>query len=71
MSLQLDRRELLKKLTWQHVVLIARTGEAGSANYMREKMGGWRPCRTIRAISTGIPGARVLYEITAVAPRRG
>jgi enamine deaminase RidA (YjgF/YER057c/UK114 family) len=66
----IDRTLRAAGITWQHVVLIARTGEAGSDNDMREKMGGWRPCRTTRAISTGVPGAKVLYEITAIAPRR-
>lgn len=66
----IDRTLRAAGITWQHVVLIARTGEAGSGNDMREKIGGWRPCRTSRAISPGVPGAKVLYEITAVAPRR-
>jgi len=67
----IDRTLRAAGITWQHVVLISRAGEAISGNYMLEKMGGWRPCRTTRAIGTGVPGARVLYEITAVAPRRG
>jgi enamine deaminase RidA (YjgF/YER057c/UK114 family) len=66
----IDRTLRAAGITWQHVVLIARTGEAGSRNDIREKMGGWRPCRTTRVVSTGVPGAKVLYEITAVAPRR-
>ena len=56
-------------ITWQHIILITRIGEPGDGTYMREKLGDWRPCGTSRAISTGVPGAKVLYEITAVAPR--
>lgn len=57
-------------ITWQHVILISRVGEASSGNYLQQKLGGWRPCRVTRVLSTGIPGAKVMYEITAVAPRR-
>ena len=56
-------------ICWQHIILITRIGEPGDGTYMREKLGDWRPCGTSRAISTGVPGAKVLYEITAVAPR--
>ena len=56
-------------ISWQHIILITRIGEAGDGTYMREKLGDWRPCGTTRAISTGIPGAKVLCEVTAVAPR--
>jgi enamine deaminase RidA (YjgF/YER057c/UK114 family) len=58
-------------ITWQHIVLLTRVGDVRGLTAMRERMGDWRPCRTTRAVSTGIPGAKVLCEITAVAPRRG
>ena len=52
------------------VVDVARFGEAlARTPALREKLGDWRPCRTTRAVATGIPGAKVLCEITAVAPR--
>ena len=66
----IDRMLKAAGITWQHIILIARTGEASSGNYMREKIGDWRPCRVTRVIGTGVPGAKVMYEITAVAPRR-
>jgi hypothetical protein len=55
-------------ITWQHVILIERVGEPASPGYLHQKLGDWRPCRVTRVVSTGIPGARVMYEITAVAP---
>jgi enamine deaminase RidA (YjgF/YER057c/UK114 family) len=55
-------------ITWQHVILIERVGESASPSYLHQKLGDWRPCRVTRAVSTGIPGAKVMYEITAVAP---
>lgn len=57
-------------LTWQHIILLARIGEVSGLSSMRDRLGDWRPCRTTRAVSTGIPGAKVMCEITAVAPRR-
>jgi 2-iminobutanoate/2-iminopropanoate deaminase len=57
-------------ITWQHVVLIQRVGEAANENYLKQKLGDWRPCRVTRVLGTGVPGARVMYEITAVAPRK-
>jgi enamine deaminase RidA (YjgF/YER057c/UK114 family) len=66
----IDRMLKAAGMTWRHVILIARTGEAASGNYMREKLGDWRPCRVTRVIGTGVPGARVMYEITAAAPQR-
>jgi enamine deaminase RidA (YjgF/YER057c/UK114 family) len=56
---------------WQNIVLLSRVGEVRGLTAMRERMGNWRPCRTTRAVSTGIPGAKVMCEVTAVAPRRG
>jgi enamine deaminase RidA (YjgF/YER057c/UK114 family) len=55
---------------WSHVVMLAVTGEVKGLNTLRGHFGDWRPCRTTRAVSTGIPGARLLCEITAVAPRK-
>lgn len=66
----IDRMLKAAGITWRHVILIARTGEAASGTYMREKLGDWRPCRVTRVTSTGVPGAKVMYEITAVAPQR-
>ena len=59
-------------ITWQHIIMMVRyTSEDGGRNYMTEKLGDWRPCTTtLRVGDTGVPGAKVLYEVTAVAPRR-
>ena len=54
---------------WNNIILLALTGEGAAGLSLREKLGDWRPCRTTRAVATGIPGAKVLCEITAVAPR--
>ena len=66
----IDRMVKAAGITWQHIILLARTGEVRGFAAMQERMGDWRPCRTTRAVGTGIPGAKVLCEITAVAPRR-
>lgn len=66
----LDRALKAAGIGWQNIVLLARTGEVRGLTAMRERMGDWRPCRTTRAVSTAIPGAKVMCEITAVAPRR-
>ncbi len=66
----LERMLKMAGLGWQHTVLVARTGEVGRSNYLRERLGPWRPAGTRRAVSTGIPSAKVVYEITAVAPQR-
>jgi enamine deaminase RidA (YjgF/YER057c/UK114 family) len=66
----LDKMLKAAGITWKHIVLIARTGEASSGRELREQLGDWRPCRVTRVISTGVPGAKVMYELTAVAPRR-
>jgi enamine deaminase RidA (YjgF/YER057c/UK114 family) len=58
-------------ITWQHIVVLDRTGEGAPFSSMTERMGTWRPCRTTRAVNSGVPGARVLCDITAVAPRKG
>ena len=65
----IDRMLKAAGIGWQHIVLMARTGEVKGVAAMQERMGDWRPCRTTRAVSTGIPGARIMCEITAVAPR--
>jgi enamine deaminase RidA (YjgF/YER057c/UK114 family) len=67
----IDRMLKAAGIGWQNIVLMARTGDVKGIAAMQERMGDWRPCRTTRAVSTGIPGARVMCEITAVAPRRG
>jgi hypothetical protein len=67
----IERMLKTASMTWRNTVLITCTGEAGWGRYMREKMGSWRPAGTRRAISTGVPGAKVMYEIMAAAPRSG
>lgn len=67
----IDRMLKAAGITWQHIVLMARTGEVKGVAAMQHRFGDWRPCRTTRAVSTGIPGARIVCEITAVAPRSG
>jgi enamine deaminase RidA (YjgF/YER057c/UK114 family) len=59
-------------ITWQHVIMMVRySSEDGGGNYIQPKLGDWRPCSTtLRVSDTGVPGAKVLYEITAVAPRK-
>lgn len=66
----IDRLLKSAGITWQHIVFMGRTGEVKGVAAMQERMGDWRPCRTTRAVSTGIPGARIMCEVTAVAPRR-
>jgi 2-iminobutanoate/2-iminopropanoate deaminase len=56
-------------VTWQHVIVLDRTGEGAAFSPMTERMGTWRPCRTTRVVTSGVPGAKVLCDITAVAPR--
>lgn len=65
----IDRMLKAAGIGWQHIVLMARTGEVKGVAAMQERMGDWRPCRTTRAVSTGIPGARIMCEVTAAAPR--
>ena len=54
---------------WQNIVLLARVGEVRGLGAMKARLGTWRPCRFTRAVSTGIPGAKVMCEVTAVRPR--
>jgi 2-iminobutanoate/2-iminopropanoate deaminase/2-aminomuconate deaminase len=65
----IDRMLKAAGLTWRHIVVMNRTGDVYSARWMEERFGDWRPCRTTRAASTGIPGARLMVEITAVSGR--
>jgi enamine deaminase RidA (YjgF/YER057c/UK114 family) len=65
----IDKMLAAAGITWQHVILLVRVGEVSGLSAMRDKMGNWRPCRTTRAVGTGIPGAKILCEVTAVAPR--
>jgi hypothetical protein len=62
-------RMLAAGTSWNNIVLLAVTGEVGPGSSMRNRLGDWRPCRTMRAVPTGIPGARLMCEISAVAPR--
>ena len=64
-----DRMLKAARLGWQNIVLMARTGEVKSVAAFQERFGDWRPCRTTRAVRTGIPGARIMCEVTAVARR--
>jgi enamine deaminase RidA (YjgF/YER057c/UK114 family) len=64
-----DRLLKAAGLTWRHIVVMNRVGEVRGVRWMEDRFGDWRPCRTTRAVPTGIPGARLLVEITAVAPR--
>ena len=66
----IDRMLKAAGIAWQNIVLLTRVGEVRGLTAMREHMGDWRPCRTTRAVSTGIPGAKIMCEVTAVAPRR-
>jgi enamine deaminase RidA (YjgF/YER057c/UK114 family) len=66
----IDRMLKAAGIGWQNIVLMTRTGDVKGIAAMQDRLGDWRPCRTTRAVSTGIPGARVMCEITAVAPRR-
>jgi hypothetical protein len=57
-------------VTWQQDIVLDRTGDGAAFSPMTERMGTWRPCRTTRVVNSGVPGAKVLCDITAVAPRR-
>lgn len=56
-------------ITWRHIVFLAVTGDVRNGTMLQSRFGDWRPCRTTRAVSTGIPGAKLVCELTAVAPR--
>ena len=65
----IDRMLKAARLGWQNIVLMARTGEVKGVAAFQERFGDWRPCRTTRAVRTGIPGVRIMCEVTAVAER--
>jgi enamine deaminase RidA (YjgF/YER057c/UK114 family) len=54
-------------ITWRHVIHMKVTGASASLTTMRARFGDWRPCRTTRVVPTGIPGATLMCELTAVA----
>ena len=54
-------------ITWRHVVHMTVTGEAASMATLRSHIGDWRPCRTTRVVTTGIPGATLMCELIGVA----
>lgn len=54
-------------ITWRHVVHMTVTGEAASLATLRTNFGDWRPCRTTRVVTTGIPGATLMCELIGVA----
>ena len=56
-------------LGWSNVVQMLITGESVDGTAMPPRLGDWRPARTVRRVPTGFPGAGVLLEITAAAPR--
>ena len=62
-----DRMLKAAGLTWRNIVVLDLTGEVKSARLLQARLGDWRPCRTTRAVGTGIPGVKLLGEITAVA----
>jgi enamine deaminase RidA (YjgF/YER057c/UK114 family) len=64
----LDRQLKSAGLTWQHVILLTVVGEVSSLSLFQDRFGTWKPCRTTRAVRTGIPGARLQADIVAVAP---
>ncbi|MBI3048932.1 MAG: RidA family protein [Acidobacteria bacterium] len=66
----IDRMLRAAGLAWRHVIVMNRVGEVRGARWMEDRFGDWRPCRTTRAVPTGIPGAKVMVDISAVAPRR-
>ena len=63
----IDRLLKSAGLTWQHIIVMNRVGEVRGARWMEQRFGDWRPCRTTRAVPTGIPGAKLMVEITATA----
>jgi enamine deaminase RidA (YjgF/YER057c/UK114 family) len=65
-----DRMLKMAGIGWQNIVVLDRTGEGAPFSSMTEKMGAWRPCRTTRTVTSGVPAAKVLCDITAVAARR-
>jgi enamine deaminase RidA (YjgF/YER057c/UK114 family) len=64
-----DRMLKMAGIGWQNIVVLNRTGEGAAFSSMTERMGTWRPCRTTRTTSSGVPGAKVLCDITAAAGR--
>jgi hypothetical protein len=58
-------------LGWNNIVQMSLTGAVTDDAALKSRLGDWRPCRTVRAVPTGIAGAAVLCEIVAAAPRRG
>ena len=54
-------------ITRWHVVHMTVTGEAASLTTLRAHFGDWRPCRTTRVVTTGIPGATLMCELIGVA----
>ena len=57
-------------LGWNNVVHMLITGDSADGTVVRQRLGDWRPARTVRQVPTGIAGAGVVCEVTAAAPRR-
>jgi enamine deaminase RidA (YjgF/YER057c/UK114 family) len=68
----IDRTLAGAGITWQHIVkTVATRAELGGGSYMQEKMRGWYPCSVgLQVVNTGVADAKVLFNITAVAPRK-
>ena len=64
-----DRMLKMAGVGWQNIIVLDRTGEGAAFSPMTERMGTWRPCRTTRTVNSGVPGAKVMCDITAVARR--
>jgi enamine deaminase RidA (YjgF/YER057c/UK114 family) len=67
----IDRQLKAAGVSWNNIVLMSLVGDVKDGSVLRARLGDWRPCRSARAVPTGVAGASVLCEITAVAPRRG
>ena len=57
-------------LGWNNVIRTLITGDVADGSAFRQRLGDWRPARTVRKVPTGIAGAAVMCEVTAAAPRR-
>ena len=46
-----ERMLKMAGISWQHIVVLDRTGEGAAFSSMTERMGTWRPCRTTRTVN--------------------
>ena len=58
-------------ITWTDVIKIVRFyTEAGGNNIRAEYLGDWNPCSTTLGVDElPDPGAKIMYDVTAVVPR--